>query len=52
MKIATKIKRLPNSSDDKDMYQLSIKTYNQSFEGKFEKSELRHLIGTIDNEMI
>lgn len=33
----------------KDHYKLSIKTYKSQIEGIFERSELRHIIQTIDN---
>ena len=34
-----------------DYYQLSIKTYKQEIEGKFERSELRNMIEIIDNSI-
>lgn len=34
---------------EKDMYQLIFKTYNSTIEGKFEKSEIRHIIEILDN---
>ena len=34
---------------EKDMYQLTFKTYNSTIEGKFEKSEIRHIIEILDN---
>ena len=34
---------------EKDMYHLTFKTYNASIEGKFEKSEIRHIIQILDN---
>lgn len=34
---------------DKYHYNFKFKTYNASIEGKFERSELRHLIQIIDN---
>ena len=34
---------------DKFHYYFKFKTYNATIEGKFEKSELRHLIQIIDN---
>ena len=34
---------------EKDMYQLTFKTYNSIIEGKFEKSEIRHIIEILDN---
>jgi hypothetical protein len=36
---------------EKDMYQLTFKTYNSTVEGKFEKSEIRHIIEILDNEL-
>ncbi len=36
---------------EKDMYHLTFKTYNATIEGKFERSELRHIIQIIDNEI-
>lgn len=35
--------------EDKDMYSLKLKTYNGQVEGKFEKSEIRHIIEILDN---
>jgi len=37
---------------DKDMYHLSFKTYNAEISGKFERSEIRHLIQQLDNAII
>jgi hypothetical protein len=37
---------------DKDMYFLSFKTYNAEISGKFEKSEIRHLIQMLDNAVV
>jgi hypothetical protein len=34
---------------DKDMYHLTFKTYNAEVTGKFEKSEIRHIIEILDN---
>jgi len=34
---------------DKDMYHLTFKTYNAEVKGKFEKSEIRHIIEILDN---
>jgi hypothetical protein len=34
---------------DKDMFWLTLKTYNATIEGKFEKSEIRHMIEILDN---
>ena len=36
------------SNSEKSYYYLTIKTYKDVFEGKFERSELRHLISIID----
>jgi hypothetical protein len=38
--------------EEKDMYQLSFKTYNTKIEGKFERSEIRHMIQILDNAII
>jgi len=37
---------------EKDMYHLTFKTYNAEISGKFEKSEIRHLIEMLDNAII
>jgi len=37
---------------DKDMYHLSFKTYNAEINGKFERSEIRHLIEQLDNAIV
>lgn len=37
---------------EKDMYHLSFKTYNAEINGKFERSEIRHLIQQLDNAII
>lgn len=34
---------------DKDMYFISFKTYNAEISGKFERSEIRHIIQKLDN---
>ena len=34
---------------DKDMYHLTFKTYNAEVTGKFERSEIRHIIEILDN---
>ena len=34
---------------DKDMYHVTFKTYNAEISGKFERSEIRHLIQQLDN---
>lgn len=37
---------------EKDVYHLSFKTYNAEITGRFEKSEIRHLIEQLDNAII
>lgn len=49
MKIDVKITRREKTKDEADMFDLKITTYKQTIEGRFEKSELRHFIQTIDN---
>lgn len=53
MKFDCKIEYLGKKEDkgeaEKHLYHLIFKTYNAQIEGKFEKSELRHLIQIIDN---
>ena len=51
MELKTEIKELnvTSSNTEKSYYYLRLKTYNGLFEGKFERSELRHLIQIIDN---
>ena len=53
MKFTLKIEdlgRIENKYDtEKDMYHLTFKTYNAAIEGKFEKSEIRHMIQILDN---
>lgn len=34
---------------EKHMYSLSFKTYNGEVSGRFEKSEIRHIIQQLDN---
>jgi hypothetical protein len=34
---------------EKDMYYFTFKTYNATIEGKFERSEIRHMIQILDN---
>ena len=34
-----------------DMYHLKFKTYNATIEGKFERSEIRHMIQILDNSI-
>tara|TARA_R110000744_G_scaffold337897_1_gene443043 strand:- start:95 stop:265 length:171 start_codon:yes stop_codon:yes gene_type:complete len=40
------------SNTDKDMYFVSFKTYNAEISGRFEKSEIRHIIEQLDNSII
>ena len=35
-----------------DMYFLTFKTYNAEITGKFEKSEIRHIIEQLDNAIL
>lgn len=49
MKIEVKINRREKTKDESDMFDLKMSTYKQVIEGRFEKSELRELIETIDN---
>ena len=37
---------------EKDMYHLTFKTYNAEITGKFERSELRHLIQQLANAIV
>jgi hypothetical protein len=37
---------------DKDFYHLTFKTYNAEVTGKFERSEIRHIIEQLDNAII
>lgn len=48
MQFKLKIHSLP-SDDEKDMFMVNFSTYKQQIQGKFEKSELREIIETIDN---
>ena len=45
-------KKESKGDTEKDMYHLSFKTYNAEINGKFEKSEIRHLIQQLDNAII
>lgn len=53
MKFTLKVEdlgKIENKYDtEKDMYHLTFKTYNAAIEGKFEKSEIRHIIQILDN---
>lgn len=46
MNIEAKVTPVKNRED---YYDMEIKTYKQKIEGRFERSELRQLIETIDN---
>ena len=46
MKANVKIKKVKP-----DYYELKIKTYKDTLTGIFERSELREIIGVIDNEI-
>jgi hypothetical protein len=54
MKFDLKINHLGKTDkrEDKDMYSLTFKTYNANIEGKFERSEIRHMIQILDNAII
>lgn len=56
MKFDLKIEYLGKKEDkhtaEKDMYHLCFKTYNAEISGKFEKSEIRHLIQILDNAVV
>lgn len=56
MKFDLKINYLGKKEDkgdtEKDMYHLTFKTYNAQIEGKFEKSEIRHIIQILDNAVL
>jgi hypothetical protein len=45
-------KREDKGDTEKDMYHLTFKTYNAQIEGKFEKSEIRHIIQILDNAVL
>ena len=45
-------KKEKKGDTEKDMYNLSFKTYNAQISGKFERSEIRHLIQQLDNAII
>ena len=45
-------KKEEKHSAEKDMYNLSFKTYNAEVSGKFEKSEIRHIIQILDNAVV
>lgn len=45
-------KKEDKSDTERDMYHLTLKTYNGEVQGKFERSELRHMIQILDNAII
>jgi hypothetical protein len=45
-------KKESKSDTEKDMYHLTFKTYNAQITGKFERSEIRHMIQILDNSII
>ena len=51
MKFECKVQHLrkEDSKEDRDFYNLTFKTNNSTIEGKFERSEIRHLIQILDN---
>ena len=51
MKVDVTIRPLGKKDDveEKDMFYMKISSYKEKIEGRFEKSELRHLIQKIDN---
>ena len=38
-----------DKKEEKDMYSVKFETYNGKVEGKFERSEIRHIIQIFDN---
>jgi len=38
-----------DKKEEKDMYSIKFETYNSKVEGKFERSEIRHIIEILDN---
>lgn len=56
MKFNLKIDHLGKKEEkhdaEKDLYHLSFKTYNAEIQGKFERSEIRHMIEMLDNAIV
>jgi len=52
LKIAYLGKKEDKSDTEKHLYHLLFKTYNAQIEGKFEKSEIRHMIEILDNAVM
>ncbi len=38
-----------DKKEEKDMFYLKFETYNNKLEGKFERSDIRHIIEILDN---
>ena len=38
-----------DKKEEKDMYSINFETYNGKVEGKFERSDIRHIIEILDN---
>jgi hypothetical protein len=51
MKFNLDIKHLykEDKKEEKDIYSLKLETYNGKVEGKFERSDIRHIIQILDN---
>lgn len=49
MEYKLKVEQLPKTKDEKSMFSFKLSTYKDTVEGKFERSELRQMIETIDN---
>jgi len=50
MQIDVKVTRLPkDGKNDKNLYDVELKTYKEKISGRFEHWELRYLIQQIDN---
>ena len=41
-----------DKKEEKDIYSLRLETYNGKVEGKFERSEIKHIIQILDNAII
>jgi len=54
MKFDLKIEHLSkiDKKEEKDIYHLTFKTYNAQITGKFERSEIRHMIELLDHAII
>lgn len=56
MKFDLKIEYLGKKEDkhtaEQHQYHLTFKTYNAEISGKFEKSEIRHIIQILDNAVV